>query len=67
LNVTVPDARVPALVTVDVKVTNTPNAVVLAVLSVTLVVVVPLVTVCVRLFDVLVETFPSPPYTALIV
>jgi len=63
----VPDASVPRLVTVAVNVTLAPNAVVAGWLSVRLVVVAALLTVCVRLFDVLAEKLPSPEYAALIV
>jgi len=67
-NVTVPVACVPVLVTVAVSVTLVPNDVVALVLSVRPVdVTAAWVTVCVRLFDVLAEKLPSPPYTALMV
>jgi len=60
LKVTDPEARVPRLDTVSVKVMLAPNAVVAAELSVKLVVDVTLVTVCVRLLDVPPEKLLSP-------
>ena len=65
-NVTVPVASVPLLVTVATKTTGVPTLVVLAVL-VRLVVVMALITVCVKRFDVLPVKLPSPPSTALMV
>ena len=58
-NVTVPVASVPLLVTVAVKLTLLLKALVNVEL-VRLVVVLALVTVCVRLFDVLAAKLPSP-------